>query len=364
MKAGTRPEHERGQTIPIWTLAIFTGLTLMFFSLNYASTLREQVRTQSAADATATAMLSVQATQWNKITAILYAADIEEWRIRSIMQAMIDAGNYNGGCTSSNTGSCLKIYQALRLQYNKAVNRYTADVFALSNFSWDTETYISGDAYKAMYNVRYTGCNTAPYRASCEFNIHVIDYSQRTPALQVGKDAYDFHVGDGATSSHDSTPVTAWLPARVEIAACETVAPIVGVSLFGAAPQATQIVARAAATLAPVTTEWLTPGVTINPQTGTWFAPTENYDSADDTFDATASPRDWYETTYPSQEYHAEPGTSPVGYFKDNSDNTQGTSFIDTSDLEMRMAWWSVIPVAPYSGTTSTPATLCKQEGT
>jgi hypothetical protein len=350
--------------MPIWTLAILTALSLMFLSLNYASILREEVRTQSAADATATAMLAVQATQWNKMTAVLYTADIEEWRIRSIMQAMIDAGNYNGGCTPGDTGSCLKIYQALQLQYFKAVNRYTADVFALSNFSWDSEGYVSGDAYKSMYNIRYTGCNTAPYRSSCEFSFHVIDYSQRTPTLQVGKDAYDMHVGDGATSSHDTTAVSVWLPARVEIAACETVQPIVRFSLFGFSPQPTQVVGRAAATLAPVTTEWLAPGVTTNPKTGKYFAPTENYDLADDTFDSSGSPRDWYETSYPSQQYHAEPGTSAQGYFKDNSDSTQGTSFIDTADLEMRMAWWSVIPIAPYSGTTATTADLCKQEGT
>jgi hypothetical protein len=79
---------ERGQTLPVWTLAVLTALTLMFFSLNYANMIRWQVRAQNAADSMATAALSVQATQWNKMMTILYAADVEEWRIRHLIEGI------------------------------------------------------------------------------------------------------------------------------------------------------------------------------------------------------------------------------------------------------------------------------------
>jgi hypothetical protein len=120
---------ERGQTLPIWTLAVLTALTLMFFSLNYANMIRWQVRAQNAPDSVATAALSVQANQWNKMMTILYTADIEEWRIRHLIEGMFLAQNYSGGCISgTGTGSCLRIYNALQKHYYKAVNRYTVDV--------------------------------------------------------------------------------------------------------------------------------------------------------------------------------------------------------------------------------------------
>jgi hypothetical protein len=88
MLVRTAREAERGQTLPIWTFAIFTSLALMFFTLNYANVVRAQVRAQTVADMLVQTMLSVQATRWNKLTMALYAADVEEWRIRNLLRAV------------------------------------------------------------------------------------------------------------------------------------------------------------------------------------------------------------------------------------------------------------------------------------
>jgi hypothetical protein len=323
-------DGERGQTLPVWTFAVLTSLGLIFFSM-------------------ATAMLSEQALQWNKMTAILYAADVEEWRIRNLIAGMIDAANKNGGCGTASV--CLNVYTDLRAQYIQAVNRYTSDIQALQGVSTITTANQTYDAKTAVDALRYVACGETPVRGDCEYSYHVIDYSQRSAVQQVGKDAIWEHVGGENGTSRDSTPVSAWEPAQVEVAACETVKPVVAFSVFGYTPQATSVAARAAATLIPITSEWLAPGVIINPLTNAVFQATEKYSAYDTSNTSTTTPRYFYETTYPAQNYTA---VQDVNFGISNS--SMSPSFM------VHAAWWSVIPIAPYSTASQTTTSLCTQD--
>jgi hypothetical protein len=358
-------DAERGQTLPIWTLAVLTALTLMFFLLNYANVIRAQVRAQNAADGLAHVMLSTQATRWNKITLTLYAADVEEWRIRTLMQAMIDAAQKNsdgsqgnGGCGAV-AGNCLLVYNALQNEFYQAVNRYTADAWALDAYSYFPEgSLATSDVTAGMRAYVSTACSSSPVKSSnCNFKYHTIDFSHRpltaplTAWPQVAKDALYAHVG-GITGALDSTPYSVWQPVRVEVSACETVAPLVPFSILGQTAQPVQIIGRAAATIVPITSEWLAPGVTLDPNLATphYFQPYENYIPSVDIWTSSATPRDWYETTYPAQPYTA-----------------QSNAFVMTNnqlkpDFEVFAAWWGVIPILPYTTTTQSSSALCTQD--
>jgi hypothetical protein len=344
----TARQAERGQTLPVWTFAVLTALTLMFFSLNYANMIRWQVRAQNAADSVATAALSVQATQWNKMMTILYSADIEEWRIRHLIEGMYVAQNFSGGCApGTGVGSCLRIYNALQKQYYKAVNRYTTDVQMMQTVASPGAASQAADAM-AIIQKGKASCLSATPVVDCSFTYHLINYSPRATTMQAGKDAFYMKIGP-YTSPQNTVPVADWEPAQIEIAACATVQPIVKFAFLGIAPRASTIIGRAAATNALEVAEWLAPGITTNPVTGTFFQTEENYDTLDDTFAAAQTPRDWYETDFPNINFTAYPNQSLPGY-----------SGRAGADFEIRPTWWATIPLAPYT-TATDKAILCTQ---
>jgi hypothetical protein len=341
-------ECQRGQILPVWIFAIFTALTLMFFSLNYANTIRWQVRAQNAADSAASAALIFQSLEWNKMNVLLYSADVEEWRIHHLIQGMVDAGNGNGGCSLSG-GTCLAIYTHLRSQYLLAVSRYSTDIGmlqGLSTFTNDNQDYDAAHLV-AVYN-HWVSRGCSPALVDCAFTYHLVDYSNRTTKQPVGKDASFLQMGNsGGFLGNGLTPINVWEPARIEIASCATVQPIIPFALFGSKPQAFTVIGRAAATNVPVNAEWLTPGATTN-SSGSVFQPSEVYDPNDDIFPL-QSPRHWYETDFEAQKYTTSGGTpySPLS----------GTW---TDDFEVMLTWWSSVPITPYYKTTTlTQSDLC-----
>jgi hypothetical protein len=338
--------------------AIAACFGLMCCLLNYANVIRAQLHAQNAADAMAQVILNTEASRWNKMLMSLYAADVEEWRIRSLIQAMIDASSGNGGCKIGD-GSCLALYNDLQPQFYKAVNRYTADMEAVDSFSWYEIGNVEGSAYswgltaflKSPTNGSATACSS-DVASYCKDSFQLIDYSERPSDLtqQVGKDALTVQIGtnvvNGAATA--SVPNLVWQPARTEVSACETVNPIINFSIFGLKMAPVQVIARAAATMAPVTQEWLVPGVLIDPDTSAPFAPTETYSTAD-TFGSTGSPRDWYATSYPAQPYTADAGSLAYAI----------TNATATPDFEVYTGLWSVVPIAPYTTAQQTVSNLC-----
>ncbi len=375
----TARRHERGQTLPVYALSVLTALALSFFSFNYANTLHWQMRAQTAADAAASAALAFQSIGYNKMTILLYTADLEEWRTRHLLQAMLDVSVYhptnfgtntsntigNGGCTfpaasamsaiPSNTypgGSCFWIYENLYNQYLKSVARYTKDIEIIQSTATNMTT--AQQSYDVQWNVHLSGgsCN---FPIDCAFTYNLIDYSNRTTTQGVGRDAGYAQMGGFPQTT---APISVWEPARIEVAACKTVQPIVKFNFFGIGPQPFTVIGRAAATNVPINEEWLAPGADPATILGGVFAPTEVYNSASDpsyatqdTYGASQAPRPWYETSYPALPYTARPFSTSMPYTLNG--------FGD--DFEALASWWTSVPIPPYVTKSYTQAQLCSQ---
>jgi Putative Flp pilus-assembly TadE/G-like len=126
--------RERGQTIPFWTFAAVAMLAMLLTVWNYGAQVYWNVRAQSAADSAAASGLAIQANIWNEESTILYAAAVDEYRLRALNQGMLNTLNQNGDClvTPGTALSCSAIYSILLSAYNVAVDNYGADVQLLA----------------------------------------------------------------------------------------------------------------------------------------------------------------------------------------------------------------------------------------
>ncbi len=114
---------ERGQTLPLWVLGSLAFLTLSLFLVNYANIIRWQIRAQNAADAIGGAPLSTTADYFNGLTMDLYAADLDEMRLRYLDQAIVN--NLKGvGCSTY----CDHDYDYLVVAYNNAQAAYVEEI--------------------------------------------------------------------------------------------------------------------------------------------------------------------------------------------------------------------------------------------
>jgi hypothetical protein len=167
----------------------------------------------------------------------------------------------------------------------------------------------------------------------------------------VTKDAFYAHVGGVSGTA----PAVNWQPIEIEVSVCEWVNPISTLSFPGLAkPARVQIVGRAAATMAPITSEWLAPGVTANPNNSNGNPLFQESETVSvDNFGTFAPPdRDWYGTQFPAQPYTA---TSSTDYGM--------TGGALAADFEVWAPWWGVIPVLAPLADNPTPvqtkAQLC-----
>jgi hypothetical protein len=118
---------ERGQTMPFWALAVVMALGMAFFVMNYTNTVRWHIRAQNAADSAALATIAADANMSNQQTMALYALAVDEFRLRAIVNSMINAANSVGGCESQNddTGTdCDNAYDQEPESYDKALGDY------------------------------------------------------------------------------------------------------------------------------------------------------------------------------------------------------------------------------------------------
>jgi hypothetical protein len=117
------PRHrERGQTLPLWTLGALACLSMALFLINYANLIRWQVRAQNAADSVSSASLSPIATYYNDLTMAVYAANVAEFRLRYLDQAIVN--NLNAlGCSAA-TAQCDADYDYLVRAYDNAQAAY------------------------------------------------------------------------------------------------------------------------------------------------------------------------------------------------------------------------------------------------
>jgi hypothetical protein len=253
----TRLESQRGQTLPFWVIGVLIVLSMMFFLANYANAVAWQVRGQNAADGAASAVLSVQANVYNEYSTILYATAVDEYRIRTLNQAILNT-IYTDGCNGS---GCDSDYQTLVSEYNNAVASYTADVHLLDQANNMTQAGQSTDQAKALSMIQSSNWCTTANDYACAFGFKVLDASSNT--------------GNGNNNTYILNGDN-----QVDLVACKNVS-YFGAGLLNLASTATyQVLGRAAAAVVPAYTESFTPSAT-NPQTGQPFQPTETQWAAD-----------------------------------------------------------------------------------
>ena len=211
----------RGQTLPLWTVAILSSLVLMFFAINYGNVLRWQIRAQNNADSAAATMISLQSETWNQTTALLYASDVEEFRIRKQLDNLYNIIHNSGGCypaldpnnpaqdtlasPGAAGGSCEHAWDTLVPYFQAAVSRYTSDVAVLQSVvqnSSFTELYdytVPGsDSYKLLQSLNSQSTCLVPGQTStysptigdCSFAYNIVGVQKRGGLLAASSDAW------------------------------------------------------------------------------------------------------------------------------------------------------------------------------
>jgi hypothetical protein len=224
--------HERGQTLPLWTLSIAATLTVLFFVTNYANVVGWGIRAQNAADAAASAGIATDANMYNQSSTLIYAATVEETRMRYLLQAIVNTVNYPASCGTS----CDAYYTKLVAAYQTAA----------SNYASLTQAMQKGD------NLTEGGLKNGPDKA----------------VAMVSGNCALFDCAFTYTPTMNSSAET------VDVVACKNV-PYLAPALFGLHPSATfAALGRSVATLSPVA-ETFVPGNT-NPSTGAPYQPDES----------------------------------------------------------------------------------------
>jgi len=329
--------RSRGQTLPIWTLGIAGALILAFGAMQYGETLRWQIRAQNAADAAATAALSVQTQTWNQQLSLVYAASLEEWRIRHLLNGLQAAAYGDPGC--GNHGTCQASFDEMKKEYIRAVNRYTQDLDLVNRTSQYTYSQAESDA-RALVKQLQDNCGKAN-GGDCGFAYSVVRVQPRTQTNDVEEDGGAWVInnpGVYASVRQDNMPI------QLEIVTCAKVAPVVP-GFLGFSPPTFTAIGRAAATSAMVTQEWMQPGVITNPQTGQPFQKNEQYGPPGDATGPNAW--NWFLITWPGNSAKAFPK------FDAYAERVNGPEYSAVT------GWWNAVPIKPFSGALDTGSLAC-----
>jgi hypothetical protein len=390
-----RYRGQRGQVLPLWIAGTIAALALAFLTLNYANSVRYQIRAQNAADSAASAVVAIQSDQWNEMTSLLYADDLEEFRFRRLLDAELLAIHRSGGCNpegymtpipnsagvpttsyspqptswySTAEGTCNRTYIDLRDNLIRSNNRYQTNENYLNDIAVQaTFTQFQSNA-AAMLSSIQTNCNNdsgtlanviggdcgngngtnsikysfAPASTTAGYggmSGNAIAY--RTGLGAVELDAADYFIpGLGLVAGKhglDNENAQLFAPVAVDVVACEKITPII--PSFGPFKQSTYYaIGRAAATNAMVNQEWLEPEVM-------GLQPAEYYtqktpDSGQSTSYGTGTNYDWYSVDYSGNNYTAN--------------TTNFTATLQNNELSAYMGWWAPVPILPFGGAVST----------
>jgi hypothetical protein len=400
-----RYRGQRGQVLPLWIAGSIAALALAFLTLNYANSVRYQIRAQNAADSAASAVVAIQSDQWNEMTALLYADDVEEFRFRRILDAMLLAVHRSGGCNPSGymtpipnssgvpttayspqpqswystaEGTCNRTYIDMRDNLIRSNNRYQQNEYYLNDIALQASFSQFQSNAAAMLSSLQTNCNndssqiSNPIGGDCGNGngSNSIKYSfapsstssgyggmsgnaiaYRTGLGPVELDAADYYIpGLGVTAAKhglDTENQSLFAPVAVDVVACEKITPLI--PSFGPFKQTTYYaIGRAAATNAMVNQEWLEPEVTTLAATQTVaLQPAEFYTQS--TPDTASGLKSYGHGQQPYDWYSVD--------FGGNNYTANGTNFTATlqyNELSAYFGWWAPIPILPFGGAVST----------
>jgi hypothetical protein len=368
------PRHgERGQVLPLWNVAFITAFSLIFLGMNYANTIRWQIRAQNAADSAAAALMSIQTQRFNEESIMMYTSNIEEMRLRHLLDGIALALSGSGGCTGmpsqygtfplsyTATGgtTCEQVYSDLQIPYIQSVNRYTTDVSLLNSISYyATYQNFKADAQVVLNQISSsTNCNVAnatapnPIGGDCAMKYTLNGTAVKSaangyPLQPVNFDANTLFIpGENQaenswTGGNDSENANLWAPAMVDVVTCAKVPPLIP-SFGGFKFPTYYAIGRAGATAVAVTSDWMQPGGIKDPARGNTiaFQPYEYFTAADKN-----DPIDYYGMNYNNWTFQV------VTYTQSNGQTFQGYSATGAPSYTFNMVWmpwWGVVPIDP-----------------
>ena len=362
--------NERGQVIPLWIVAILSTFVLMFMALNYGNTIRWQIRAQNAADAAVQAITSIQTQRFNMTTETLYAANIEEFRLRRLLDGILMTANMSGGC--STFVYCSADYTALTAAFVRSANRYTYDAEVLNNVvSFSTYANWQSDSAALLTHLQ-SNCNAQNVTSAtinsaggdCAFAYTMLPTSgtmlrgtsgtssYSTPLNPVEYDALGNCIpsfGKVCDANAVNSQSVDFNPVQVEVLTCAIVPPIL--PTFGLLKtQPYYAVGRAAATSVMVEQDWFQPGALYDNARGpnTVFQFTETYGTS--VPPGPGMPYNWYAVNFGGNGAVASP---TYGVFH--------AANLGTDELSVRLGWWNAVPMKPFTPASQIDlSTMCK----
>lgn len=335
---------QRGQTFPIWAFGTLTVLTMLALAMSYGQMIAWQFRAMNAADAAARGMLSVQTSQWNETEMALHAAAVEEYRLRFIMNDLLEVVRGNGGCTTgTDSTSCSTLYAALRQNYLDSLTRYTNDVAVVGRISTPTFSDQVTLIQSALSQYQAT-CGTTS-GGDCAFDYTLVSATPRPDSNleDVYSDCCSFVVGGGTVGN----PKLDLTPMSIEIVACSKVTPWIPNFWNWSAP-AFNVVGRAAATSIMDTQEFMYVGSLLNPAStsNAVFQPSEYPESSSDASLGFANDDQYYRIDYGGNPNNTDNSGNPA-----TSDGVSSFTYsANNPGLEVADGWWSTMAIKPFSG--------------
>jgi hypothetical protein len=353
--------NARGQVIPLWIVAILSTFVLMFMALNYGNTLRWQIRAQNAADAAVQAVTSIQTERFNMLTESLYAANVEEYRLRSLLDATLMTANLSGGCAVY--AACATDYADLTAAFVRSSSRYTFDAQVLNDVS-SLATYSTWleDAQALLTHLSSGGtCNhqsvtsttVNPAGGDCAFKYTLLPLGVQhtrgttsgvgyeTPLNPVEFDTLGNCIpsfGKVCDANQVNSENVDFDPVEVEVLTCAQVPPII--PSFGLLQTSNYYaVGRAAATSVMIEEDWFQPGSLYDNARAmnTPFQFTERYTPVEPSLSY-----DWYAVNFGGNGAQADP-TYGVFHAANLAEN----------EMSVRLGWWSAVPMKPFAPATS-----------
>jgi hypothetical protein len=341
-------DRQRGQTLPIWAFGTFTVLILMAFAMAYGVTIRWQMRAQNAADAAAQGLLTAQTSQWNQTVSTLHAAAVEEYRLRYILNDLLQVTRGSGGCDNtvgaSGSDSCNVMYGQLRQAYFDSLTRYTNDIALIHRIDLPTlPNQISAIQSALTLYQDSSHCDTQ-LGGDCAFNYSLVNPKARQDSFvhNVYSDCCAWTVG-GSTSGNPKQDLA---PMELEVVACANVPWPIG-QVLNFHPPAFQAVGRAAATSIMATQEFMYVGSIENTANGNnVFQPAEYPETG---FGGAALP------STSDENYRIDYGGNPNNPLNQGnpaiSDGTFAFTYVPgDAGLEAADGFWTSMAIRPYSG--------------
>lgn len=238
--------------MPFWAIGVLIVLALFFFLSNYVSGIAWNMRAQNAADGAAQAALTVQSNIWNEESMLLYAAALDEYRLRALNQAIINTIANQGGCTTTN---CDSDYRTLVAEFNNALAGYTSDIHLLGQADQLSQGGQQQDERKLLAAIGKNGNCSA---ADCAFTYNSVSNNPQCPGL---------------TGKNKNSQLA---PSCIDLVACKNVS-YIAPALLNMTATTYPVYGRAAAAVASVSpAAAFNPGTQTNPKTGQPYQPTES----------------------------------------------------------------------------------------